>query len=482
MTIHANAAEQAKEIKRLEREQARPKGPSYFYYLLLIVSIVYIADEVASAIGQQMQSVIAQAIFAPVFGAEMAVARMSALGQLSLLGMVVAIMYKPLSDRYGRKPFLVINTMGMGVGLLIISAAANIPVYLAGYAVIQFFTPHDMQAVYLLESTPARHRAKYYSVVKGISMVGVMLIPLLRRIFMGGGHANWRFVFFVPALIAAAVALVALLSIRETDAFLARRLEYLRMGEAEREAAKKEKSAERAQGGFFAALKFCMRHKQLRWLLIGGGFLMWGWLMTMYYETTMTYGYAAQFLEQGMELERAQVSATPFVTQALFWFPVGCGAFTFIQGFFSDQWGRKPAVIVMSSCAVISFGLFYLGANLHWSPWMVGLCCGAAIGSYWAALDIVGGIMCSESTPTNLRSSVLGVQPMLSAICSLVALGAGLVLINVLGDAYAGIISLGLSIPGILIGLVIIFWKVRETKNADLEALTGREEPITQKG
>jgi len=427
--------------------------------------------------GQQMQSVLAQAIFAPVFGADMAVARMSALGQLSLLGMVFAIVYKPLSDRYGRKRFLVINTLGMGLGLLIISVAANIPVYLVGSAVILMFTPHDMQAVYILESTPARHRAKYYSVIKGISMVGVMLIPLLRRIFLSEDNPDWwRYVIFAPALLAAAVALIALFSIRETDVFLARRLEYLRSSDAEREAAKKEKSAEHAQGGFLVAVKFCMRHKQLRWLLIGGGFLMWGWLMAMYYETTMAYGYASQFLKQGMKLGQAQVSATPFVTQALFWYPVGCGAFTFIQGFFSDKWGRKPAVIIMSIFAVISFGMFQLGANQNWSPWVVGLCCGAAIGSYWAALDIVGGIMCSESTPTNLRSSVLGVQPMLSALCSLLALGVGLVLINVLGDAYAGIISLGLSIPGMLIGVIIISWKVRETKNADMDAVTGREE------
>ena len=46
-------------------------------YFVLIITIIYIADEVTSQIGTQMQSVIASQLFAPVFGAEYAVARMS---------------------------------------------------------------------------------------------------------------------------------------------------------------------------------------------------------------------------------------------------------------------------------------------------------------------------------------------------------------------------------------------------------------------
>ncbi|MCL1855709.1 MAG: MFS transporter [Clostridia bacterium] len=472
---------ETKEIKRLEREQAKPKRHAYLSYLLLICCVVYIADEIASQIGTQMQSVLAQAIFAPVFGADMAVARMSAFGVLSQIGTIVAFLYKPLSDRYGRKPFLVINTLGMGLGLLFTSIATNIPVYLVGAAVIALFIPHDMQVVYIFECTPARHRAKAFSGIKAVATLGMMLVPLLRRLFMGADFKGWRSIYFVLALFAAGAAVFALLFARETDAFVAKRLEYLRASDEEREktarrgTAKKEQHVEQAQGGFLPAIKFCMRNKQLRWLLIGGGFVMWGLLMTMYYETTMVYGYSSRFLAQGVELGLAQASAAPLVTQALFWFPVGSALFQFVQGFLSDKWGRKPTLLVMASCAVASFGLFFLGGRLDWPPWLVGFLCGAAIGSYWASTDIAGGIMCSESTPTNLRSSVLAVQPILSTLFSAAALGAGLLLINLLGDASAGLVCLGISVPGMLIGLLIISWKVRETKNVNLEAVTGHE-------
>ena len=469
------AAKETREIQRLEREQARPKRPGYLYYMLLIVSVVYIADEVSTQIGMQMQSVIAQAIFAPVFGAEMAVARMSALGTLALVGSGLALIYKPLSDRYGRKPFLVINTLGMGLGLIVIAAATNIPVYLTGAFVISLFIPHDMQAVYILETTPPRHRAKIFSVIKAVATLGVMLIPLLRNVFMGSDITRWRLVYAVPALVAAGAAAFALFMVRETDAFVVKRLEYLRMDPAQREAAQKEKSAEQAQGGVLSAAKFCLHHKQLRWLLLGGGFLMWGMLITMYYEATMTNGYAAQFLAQGMALEQAKAGAAPFVTQALFWFPIGSAALQLAQGFLADKWGRKPAVIAMGTCAMAAFTLFFIGARQNWNPWLVGLLCGAAIGSHWASGDIAGPLMCAESAPTNLRSSVLSVQPIMSGICSALAMGGGLVLVNLLGDAHAGLISLAVAVPGTLAGLAVIALKVRETRHVDLQAVTGRE-------
>jgi len=42
-------------------------------------------------------------------------------------------------------------------------------------------------------------------------------------------------------------------------------------------------------------------------------------------------------------------------------------------------------------------------------------------------------------------------------------------------NASAGLVSLGISVPGMLIGLLVISLKVHETKNADLEAVTGHE-------
>lgn len=469
------AQKYAKELLRLEKEKAKPKPHWYLYYMLLLISVIYIADEVTSQIGTQMQSVLAQDIFAPVFGAENALAKKSALGTLGIIGGALAMLYKPLSDRFGRKIFLVINTLGMGLGLVLTGAATNIPVYILGAIVIAFFTPHDMQAVYILEVAPAKHRAKLYSIIKAVATLGVMLIPLLRNAFMPDGNSGWRKVYFFCAVFAAAAALVALMLVRESDAFLDKRIAFLKMTEEERNILKQKKDGSGSQGGLFSAIKFCLKHRQLRYLFLSYGFMMWAQIITMYYEQTMANGYAAPFLANGMERSEALASAAPFVTKALFLFPIGSAIFQLLQGFLADKWGRKPAAITMSACAIGSYILFFVGAGQNWTPYLVGFFCGAAVGSYWAAGDITGAIMVSESAPTNLRASVLTAFPILGVLIGAVGLITGVIILNILGDAMVGYISLGMAIPGLCIALFLLCTKTHDTKDVDIEKITGDE-------
>ena len=128
------------EIARWEREKAKPKSRNYLLYFILIIAIVYIADEITSQIGTQMQSVVALELFAPILGgADFAAARMSLVNTIAGCSIGIAMIYKTLADRFGRKPFLVINTLGMGVGLLLIGAATNIPMYAVGAFVSSLF-------------------------------------------------------------------------------------------------------------------------------------------------------------------------------------------------------------------------------------------------------------------------------------------------------------------------------------------------------
>lgn len=238
----------ARELARLEKQRGKPRAHGYLYYMIFIICIIYIADEITSQISTQMQSVISQALFAPVFGENMALARMSALSSVSIIGSALAMLYKPPFDRFGRKLFLIVNTPGMGFGLLLIGITTNIPVYLIGVVVINFFTPHDMQAVYILETAPAKHRVKLYSMVKAVATIGMMLIPLLRDTFVGNDTSGWRTVHLVCAAFAAVAALVALFLVRESDVFPDERIAYLRMGDAEKASQKAKKDGGGAAG------------------------------------------------------------------------------------------------------------------------------------------------------------------------------------------------------------------------------------------
>jgi MFS family permease len=418
--------------------------------------------------------VIASQLFAPIVGADFAVARMSALGIVTMIPSVLAFLYKPLCDRFGRRPFLVLNTLGMGIGTILVGLATNIPVYVIGAAVTAFFIPHDMQAIYIQECAPVKYRATLYSAIKAVATLGMFMIPVLRSAFMPDGDlSGWRYVYLVPGIVTVVVAVIAFFLIKESDAFVDSRLRQLKMTDEEIEAAKAKKDTSHAQGGLLQALKLVFRNKQLRWLLISHGFIMWGMIVTMYYEATMTNGYAQQFLAQGMGADDAKTAAATYVTQALMLFSVGSAVFQFFPGLLADKLGRKPAAIIMSATVVLTFLGFYFGSGCNWNPYLVGFLCGACIGSYWYTGDLMT-LMESESTPTNLRASVLAVQPLISGVLFGPAMGVVMVLTNVLGDAYIGICTLATVVPGLVVGLVMMTLKVKETKGVDMSTVVAQ--------
>lgn len=464
-----------KEIARLEKEKAKPKKGGYLLFLILIICIVYVTDEIASQIQTLMKTEIATDLLAR-FGD-------SSIGVLDILGIVafpfqgLSLLYKPLSDRYGRKPFLVINTLGMGLGLFFIFLSDNLVLYVIGAVIVAFFVPHDMQVVYVTETSPPKHRAKIFSFVKCVSTLGLMLIPLLRRTLMTDA-SQWRMVYLVPAVLGMVVAFIALLTLRESDVYIESRLKYLRMTDEEREAGKIAKDASAAQGGLGAAFRFVTKNNQLRWLYLAIAFGTIGVLITMQYQAIISYGYAQAFLEQGLyetldaALDAVSVGA---VTSALFMFPVGSGLIQLSHGFIADKFGRKASLVAMAAATLVSLVLFSVGSEKAWDPYIVGFFSGVCIGSFWAVTDI-NALMVSESSPTNLRSSIVSLQMFALGVGYVVTYCVGVPLITHFGNSSIPTVSLCLALPSLAASLAIIILKVKETKGVNLEIAGTSEE------
>lgn len=461
-----------KEILKWKKEKQKPRRNLYFVYLVLIIALIYATDEIASQIGTLMKTEIANDLFAK-FGE-------SSVGVLDILSMIVVpfqalgLLYRPLADKLGRKLFLIINTFGMSFAMLIIFLSNNLFLYFAGACLVQFFIPHDMHVVYIMESSPSKHRARIYSVIKFFANMSVMLVPLLRRLLMKDA-SEWRIIFFIPAVVGIITCLVALLFARETDTFIDSRLSYLRKTEEELEA---EKKTENAQGGLIPALKFALKHKQLRWLYITSAFINTGFIATLNYQVILSYGYAQNFVENGLfsklsdEVMNA-VSTGP-VTTALFLFPVGCAFAQVIMGFISDWKGRKTAAVITAFNCLLSFILFTIGARLAWQPYVVGFLCGAFIGSYYTTNDVII-MMIGESSPTNLRSSTMSAQFIVTAIGVAVSYAVSLPLVTILGNASMSTVCFCLLVPGFASSLLMLIRKTHETKGIDMDTVTGCE-------
>lgn len=464
-----------KEILKWEKEKARPKKNMYFVYLIFIISLIYATDEIASQIGTLMKTEIANDLFSK-YG-ESSVGLLDIISIIAVPFQALGLLYRPLADRWGRKKFLIINTFGMSFAMLVIFLSDNLILYFVGACMVQFFVPHDMHVVYIMESSPSKHRARVYSSIKFFANMSVMLIPVLRKALMTDA-SEWRAVYFIPAVVGVITTFIALITARETDSFIDSRLKYLRMTDEERAAEKEKKSAENAQGGLIPALKFAMKHKQLRWLYITSALANLGFIGTINYQVIMSYGYAENYVSNGLfsslgEEVMNAVSLGP-VTAALFMFPVGCAVSQVIMGFISDSKGRKTAAITTAINCLLAFIGFSAGAKMALNPYLVGFLCGACIGSYYSTNDVLI-MMIGESSPTNLRSSTMSAQFIVTAIGVAVSYIISLPLITFLGNSVTGIVSFALLVPGFTAAFFALIRKTSETKGIDMDTVTGSE-------
>ena len=85
--------------------------------------------------------------------------------------------------------------------------------------------------------------------------------------------------------------------------------------------------------------------------------------------------------------------------------------------------------------------------------------------------------MIGESSPTNLRSSTMSAQFIVTAIGFAFSyiIGIGVPLITGLGNTIIGIVSLALLVPGFIGAFFALTLKTHETKGINMDTVTGCE-------
>ncbi len=463
-----NEEKKLRQIAYWEKQKARPKSNTYFWYLVLIIALIYAVDEIASQIGTLMKTEIAN----DLFKSASSVTILNLLQVVAVPFQILGIFYRPLSDRFGRKVFLLINTFGMAIAMFVIFLSNNVFMYCVGACMIMFFVPHDMHVVYIMESSPQKRRAITYSVIKFFANIAVMLVPFLRRLLMQNA-GEWRKVYLIPAIVGIVVCVIALFCARETDAFIDSRLRFLNMTEEEIAEQKVKKQAENAQGGLVSALKFGFKHKQLRWVFICFALAGIGCIGSLDYQTIITYEYA-QSVYGSIQDSFLNLVSVNQVTAALILFPLGSAIAQVIMGFVSDFKGRKVAAITVAANCLVCFIGFTLGARMNFNPYVVGFLCGAFVGSYYSTNDVLI-MMASESAPTNLRSSTSSAQTVVGFAGYALAYLFYVPITMIFGNASIATVAFCLLVPSFVITLIALVKNTHDTRNVDLETVTGTE-------
>ena len=421
----------ARDRKELAQRKKQKNKKALKYGLLLTLLALFLAsvtDEISSAIGVQVQSSVVTEFFVRPLNVPYneAMAMFSTATTFSYALMALVPFYKALADKFGRKPFLVLNTLGMGVGMALAWWSPNMVLYFIGYGMTVFFVQHDMQIVYLYEIVPKERRATIYGLIKGISTLGVVLIPMLRSSVMGTDTTLWRGVYFLPALIAIAVSVFSLVVTRESKTFLDQRISYLespyelRHPEVKK-LSREEKKAQKAEvkqhkTGVFHALGHLFKNKQLFWLaMVSSTFALGSTTISGFSESIMT--------DFGMTSEA--------VNEALLIYPFLYAALIVGAGFVGDN------------------GLY--------------------LGCLWITLDYVG-MMVAESAPPYNRGSVLGAVNLITMVGS--GIGSVVPIFAVLLFERIGFGYMTAVMPFAFIGVLLLIFKVKETKGVDLDKVT----------
>ena len=328
------------ELSKWKERASKATPANYLVILVVIVALVYIVDELTSNITSTVQSSVVNDFFV-----SQGVDFNTGLSNMSLMMMPAYVFYfilpfyKSLADKFGRKMFLVLNTLGMALGMFTIWISPNIYTYILGCLIIRFFIPNDMQVMYIMEAAPEKHRAKLCSITKAFGYVGVSCIPLLRLVMMDNDSTRWREIFIIPVIMGVAVSILCAILVKESPVFMSQRINHLEKELADNGNAESKKNA--PKGGVFNAIKFIFTHKQLRYIAICAFIFACSIAVTGFYESIMTTG--------GMD--------TAAVTQALFIFPLMNALFTLIGGFLTDRLGRKRSLATLAIIAMVMLGI-----------------------------------------------------------------------------------------------------------------------------
>ena len=453
---------EAKEIEKLEKHSQFHAHKNYFAILIVVLTIVYIVDELASNVRGAVDSFTICDLFNTTFGTPEYDKASGTLGLVTTgcyLIYLLSPFYKSLADKYGRRLFLIINTLGMGVGMLVAIISRSIPLYLLGVVIMTFFTPNDVQVIYLMECAPKQHRAKLCSITKGIALISVSLLGLFVKMFVNRENpASWRYVFIIPIILAFVIGIAAIYLVKETPVFTQKRLGYLKATEEERKAMEEEEKAEAAKDtGVKGAFKFIFHNKQTKYIAIVA--------LLMAISTGYTGKYQ-NMIEVGVARGTMTAAESALILTV---YPLINGVFTLIAGFIIDGLGRKKASLILGLWAAVGLGIFAWGCIHPLNPYLISLAYGISIAGLWSISDMIYFVITSESTPTEQRASVVGTMQLVGMV------GTGFNMVfNNLVTRFAGSMNLPTVLtfaylPLMAIALVILQFKVRETKDVDLD-------------
>ncbi|MHA1721288.1 MAG: MFS transporter [Promethearchaeota archaeon] len=424
---------------------------SYIYYAAAIFGITNLLDIFSSNAGPLVKSYVIQEFFLSK-GIPQALAY-SKFGLLSSLGMPLMILsfsLRIVADKYGRKPALIINVIGMTIGAALILYSNDFTTFMIGTFFGSFFLTADIQLLMITEESPKDKRSQFLAFARIIGLIGAMGVPLMRGVFLKGDNPNWRGIYYLPLIIGILTSLLVIFTLKESSVYLTMKNKQNAIKLSEKEQSEKK---EKPKGLFKQALK--LKGFKIIFLTSFVGVL--GILGGMAERDFMEPFLSGQFTVEEVNM--------------VYYLRYGISIILgLIIGIIRDKMGRKFGLILTLSIQCIFLGLFFLFINLRMII-LAGICYGLFIYAIFMN-PVTAGLITNELTPTKIRGTMGLIIGLMNFVFTFIWIIIQSILVG-MGVSFAWLIAIA-TIPSSIIGIILTIWKVPETKGTDLTTLDSK--------
>ena len=465
--LEKKLAKEQKELLRLKAADKKPDIKGYFFILMGLIILFQLLDMMATGIWNNLQEVIVRDFAGLDPNADITagsagydqyqntLSKMTLLQVFSYVFLGIVPWYKSLADKVGRRALFVFNAAFLGFAMFIGSLTNSILIFLMASTIITFFTLHDMQILYVVESVPQHKRGTWMGIVTAVGNAASLIVIALRLTALKPdgslGAVPWRSIYIFVGVVGIVVFILGSIFLRESRPFLRSRIAYLEKTPEQRE--EEKKNAAKAQGGVVAAFKLIIKNKQLRWIAIATFFINTANnLLSSYNNSIMS--------QNGFDTIEITIALVASSAAAVLW--------GYLMGPISDKLGRKYGTVIFGILSTVGFTAFafatpYIQNGVIGSI-VAGVLFGTSISSYSNMLNLTT-LMMTESAPASIRSSVIGCCAFfrVSAVLAIVASG---MLFKVMPTATACTV---LAVPFLALGCLAIAFKTKETAGRSFE-------------
>jgi MHS family alpha-ketoglutarate permease-like MFS transporter len=424
------------EIEKKQSSDNRVK--IYFAYFFIMLVMVQILDTYTTHFLNTINSRIIND-FLSDYPPNTAASIMALCIAIATLGSYVVFFNQFFADRIGRKPLLIITVFGMAVACILISLSKNIIQYTFSLFLLYLFFSSDIWAIYINEESPQNKRGFWTNMLLLGGIIGAVLIPLFRTIYVSESVSNWRGMTIFPIVLGIILTIVLLFALKESRKYKEMKNETL--------------SIDATYNLFKSNLKTLFKSsRRIEFITI----LIISFISGLNY-TFISLGETYASNSQGLNQNDINLI---ILTTSL---SVFIGYLT--TGLVADRYGRKPLIYVYSILLPFAVLIFIYGCNTSQNALFIVCLGGGMVYAVFWGLVVIIRIVTIEVTPTEARGTGSGLKSLMFAIGITTGLALGSIVTYYYGLAITFIIF---SLTPFIINAPLNYFFLKETKDVDL--------------